>query len=98
MLVSTVDLERYVIDTTFHFKLKSFIVIFKQSKILKSIGKLDWKLFWKNKQIRGFHKVSTSQEHCQLCFSCVIRKELHQWSLQPLNVILLYPLILNFIS
>ena len=39
--------------------------------------------------------------HCpqykKLCFSCAIRKELDQWILQSWNVILLHPLISNFI-
>ena len=34
---------------------------------------------------------------CQLHFSCVIKKELDQWNLQPWNVVLLDPLISHFI-
>ena len=47
--------------------------------------------------IRGFHKLSTPQEcqYCQFYFSCAIRKELDQWSLQPWNVLLLDSLISN---
>ena len=43
------------------------------------------------------HRLSTIQEcqYCHLCFSCGIRKELDQWSLQPWNVILFYSLISN---
>ena len=49
--------------------------------------------------IRGFHKLSAIQE-CQygdLCFICAIWNLLDHWSVQPLNVILLYPMISNFV-
>ena len=38
---------------------------------------------------RVFHKLSAIQEcqHCQLTFSCSVRNELHQWSLQLWNKI-----------
>ena len=49
-------------------------------------------------EIKVSHKLCAIHEcqYCQLCFRCPIRKELDQWSLQPLNVTLLYPLIFNF--
>ena len=48
---------------------------------------------------RVFHRFSAIQEcqYCQLCLNCAIRKELDHRSLQPWNVILLYPLISNLI-
>ena len=47
--------------------------------------------------IKVFHKLSTIQEYQLLSFSCTIRKELDQWSLQHWNVILIHPHIFNFI-
>ena len=46
-----------------------------------------------------FRKLPTIQEcqYCQLHFSCAIKTDPDQWSLQPWNVIILYPLLSNCI-
>ena len=48
--------------------------------------------------IRVFRKLSAIPEcqYCQLYFSCAIRNEQDQWSLQTRNINLLYPLTSNF--
>ena len=50
-----------------------------------------------DKWIRGFHKLFSIQEcqYCHFCSSCAIWNLLDHLSVQPWNVILLYPVISN---
>ena len=73
-----------------------WIIYFKYQRLKMKIIKLKKKTFLHSPE-RVFHKLFAIEEcqYWQLCFSCAIRNEPDQWSLQSSNSILLSTLISN---